>query len=92
MTTVPPHRAAACVTLRQWFAFVLKEVGVVVSLGSSCSAVASFALSQGLSPNAIMEAADWSSSRTLFQNYIRLIPAEALHFSSESAIQFAFST
>lgn len=47
-TTVPPHKVSVCITLHQWFAHILKEAGVVASLGSSCSAVASFSLSQGL--------------------------------------------
>lgn len=58
VTSVPPHKVAARVTLRQWFARILCDAVVVASLGSSHSAVASFALAHGLSPNAIMEAAD----------------------------------
>lgn len=89
--TTLPHHAAAEVTLRQWFSRVLQEAVVSASPGSTHAAVASFALSQGLSPNSIMEAADLSSSRTLFQNYIRLIPADALRRSGEGVIQDVLS-
>lgn len=44
--TVPPHGAAARVTLWQWFSSVLSGAGVDASPGSSCSAVASLGLAE----------------------------------------------
>lgn len=78
VTTTPSHGAAARITLRQWFAKVLRESGIDASPGSSRAAVASTALARGVPDNAVMSAADWASARTLYANYIRLLPASAL--------------
>jgi hypothetical protein len=78
VTTTPPHRTAARATLRQWFAQTLMGAGITASPGSARSTVASTALARGLSDNAIMQSADWSSSQTLYSNYVRVLPAEAL--------------
>lgn len=82
ITTTPPHGAAARGTLHQWFSRVLRGAGIEAPPGSSRTVVASTALARGLSADVVMEAADWSSARTLFANYIRLLPAGALPASS----------
>lgn len=90
VTSVPLHGAATHITLCQWFAHVLRESGVSAPPASSHSPVASCASSQGLSPNTIV-AVDWSSFRTLFQNYIHLLPASALQRAGEGTIQDVLS-
>lgn len=83
--TIPPHNAAARMTLRQWFARVLQGAGVRASPGSSRATVASVALVHGVPENAIMQAADWASARTLFNNNIHLLPSEVLRGMSTSS-------
>lgn len=65
-------------TLRQWFAKVLCEAGINISPGSLRAAVGSMALARDVRDNAAMSAADWASVRTLYANYIRLLPSSAL--------------
>lgn len=36
------------------------------------------AVARGLADNTIMQAADWASARTLYANYVRLLPASAV--------------
>lgn len=80
VTMIPPHGAAARVTLRQWFASVLRGATVDAAPGSLPAAVASTLLAQGLSDNAIMSFADWASARVLYANYLRILPMEALRW------------
>lgn len=78
ITTTASQGAAACATLRQWFASVLSGTGVVAPPCSSHAAVACTALACGLADNSIMEAVDWASARTLYENYLRVLPDSAL--------------
>lgn len=89
ITTTPLHKAAACITLKQWFDKVLEGVGVDVSLGSVHAAVASNALALGVSENAIMESADWASVCTLFANYVHFLPTSTLSAITSSSVQDA---
>lgn len=61
VTTIPPHRAATRITLRQWFARVLRGTGIDALPGSSWAAAASTAFVNGILVNAIMQAVDWTS-------------------------------
>lgn len=54
ITTIPPHGAAAHITLCQWFSKVLQLAEITAPPGSSRAAVASTTLTWGVSENAVM--------------------------------------
>jgi hypothetical protein len=78
LTTVLPQRVASRNTIKRWVVSVLSEAGVEGSAGSTRAAAASYALASNISLSAVLEAADWSRSTTLFRHYVRLLPAEVL--------------
>jgi hypothetical protein len=78
LTIIPPHKTAAKATIKRWVLQILREAGINSSPGSTRAAAASYALARNISLNAIMGAADWSQSTTMFKHYIRLLPQEVL--------------
>lgn len=76
VTMTLPHGMVVRATLCQWFVRVLSGASIDVSLGSLRATVAPTALAHGLANNAVMEAVDWASARTLFANYMHLYPLQ----------------
>lgn len=69
-------------TLRHWFTRVLEGSGVTASPGSARAASASAAIARGVTENDVMQAVDWASSRTMYANYIWVLPSSVLSASS----------
>ena len=78
VTTTDPHRPAASGTIRRWVVNALREAGVQDSAGSTRAAAATYALVTNTSIKRIMEAADWSTARVMYNHYTRQLPPEAL--------------
>lgn len=91
VTTIPLHGKATRITLRQWFSLVLRGTGVDTSPGSTRATISSTTFVNGVPVNAIMQAADWSSACTFYDNYMRLIPASAMFEGEATSVQNAIS-
>lgn len=87
VTIIPPHGKAAKITLKQWFAKILQGAGVDASPVSTHLAVASTVLAKGIAIDTVMQAADWSSARTLLSNYLCPLPSEVLGDQTEQSVQ-----
>ena len=59
----------------RWY---LRDAGTSDTAGSTRAAAATWAAARGVSTSTIMEAADWTSARTMRAHYLRLLPKEAM--------------
>ena len=69
-----PHRPTASSTVSRWLKYVLKAVGIDVSIykgHSTRSAAASAAKLKGVSTSDILKVADWSRETTFTRFYYR---------------------
>ena len=69
-----PHRPIASTTVSRWLKYVLKSVGIDVSIykgHSTRSAAASAAKRKGVSTSDILKVADWSRETTFTRFYYR---------------------
>jgi hypothetical protein len=83
LITVLPQSIAARGTIKRWIISVLSEAGVEGSAGSTRAAAASFSLARNIALSTMLEAADWSRSKTLFRHYVHLLPPVLLaHIAS----------
>ena len=79
---MPPFRVAARFTVARWLTLVLRDAGSSDTAGSTRAAAATWAAARGVTTDTIMQAADWSSARTMRAHYLRLLPREALTVSN----------
>ena len=78
LTCIAPSRSAARFTVARWLMLVLRDAGAGDTAGSTRATAATWAMARGVTVNTIMQAADWTSARTMRAHYLRLLPREAL--------------
>ena len=79
ITLTPPHGQASLTSLRTWLLRTLKEAGIAHPAGSTRAAAASFAVAHRVSLTTILTCGDWAKASTMFNHYIRQVPASVLH-------------
>ena len=89
LTCIAPFKTAARFTVARWLMLVLRDAGAGDTAGSTRAAAATWAMACGVNVNTIMQAADWTSARTMCAHYLRLLPTEALVTTSTNTVQNA---
>ena len=81
LTCVPPFRAAARFTVARWLTLVLRDAGASDTARSTRAAAATWTWLL-VTTDTIMQAADWSTARTMRAHYLTVLPREALTVSN----------